>query len=229
MNVCIIPARGGSKRIPRKNILDFCGKPIIAWSIEAAQKSECFDEILVSTDDSEIMEVSRALGATCPFQRPADLADDFTGTAQVIAHAVQFIVDLGRSLDAVCCLYATAPFVLPLEIRQALNLLSKVPEDGFVFTATPYLHPIQRSLKLNLATGKAQMLYPEYLNSRSQDLEKAFCDAGQFYWGRPQAWLTNYNIFEGSHAFVIPRARAIDINSPEDWEFAEAVFLSTIL
>lgn len=221
MNLCVIPARGGSKRIPRKNIREFCGKPMIAWSIEAAQASQCFDHIVVSTDDAEIAEVARCWGASVPFMRPPELADDVAGTTPVVAHAVQWFVDRNTEPEAVCCLYATAPFVQSSDLSQGLDLLRKTPSDRFVFTATTYASPIQRALKINPRTRQVQMWQPENFSQRSQDLEEAYHDAGQFYWGRPSAWLTTGNLFEGGQIFALPRWRVQDIDTEDDWKRAE--------
>jgi len=221
MNLCVIPARGGSKRIPRKNIRAFSGKPMIAWTIEAARASGCFDQIIVSTDDAEIADVARQWGAAVPFMRPAELADDFAGTTSVVAHAVQWHQAHGYELTAVCCLYATAPFVEPADIKQSLTLLEQAAADRFVFTATAYASPIQRALRLNPASGEVHMWLPEQFSKRSQDLEPAYHDAGQFYWGRPQAWLHSDNLFEGSKPLLLPRWRVQDIDEEEDWIQAE--------
>ncbi len=221
MNLCLIPARGGSKRIPRKNIREFCGKPMIAWSIEAAEASGCFDHIIVSTDDEEIADVARQCRAEVPFMRPAELADDFAGTMPVVAHAVHWYLDQGQDLESVCCLYATAPFVKPDDIRQGLQMLTTASADRFVFTATAYASPIQRALRLDPASGEARMWQPDQFSKRSQDLEPAYHDAGQFYWGRPQAWLECENLFEGSKPFLLPRWRVQDIDIDADWRKAE--------
>ena len=221
MKLCVIPARGGSKRIPRKNIREFCGKPMIAWSIEAAQASDCFDQIIVSTDDAEIAGVARHWGAHVPFNRPVELAGDFAGTMPVIAHALQWCLDFGQEIESVCCLYATAPFVQPSDIRSGLDLLKQIASDRFVFTATEYPSPIQRALRLDPASGEAQMWQPVNFSKRSQDLEPAYHDAGQFYWGRARAWLQAKNLFEGSKALVLPRWRVQDIDTQEDWIYAE--------
>jgi pseudaminic acid cytidylyltransferase len=221
MNLCLIPARGGSKRIPRKNIRDFCGMPMIAWSIQSAQASGCFDQILVSTDDPEIADVARRFGATVPFIRPAELADDFAGTVPVVAHAVQWLLDRGQTLASVCCLYATAPFVEPGDLSKGLELLREMPHDRFVFSATAYVSPIQRALKINAVSGLAEMWQPDNFSKRSQDLEPAYHDAGQFYWGRPAAWLATANLFEASQLLLLPRWRVQDIDTEEDWMRAE--------
>jgi N-acylneuraminate cytidylyltransferase len=221
MRLCVIPARGGSKRIPRKNIRAFGGKPMIAWSIEAAKASGCFDRIIISTDDEEIADVSRQGGGEVPFIRPAELADDFAGTTPVIAHAVQWYQDHGQEFTAVCCLYATAPFAESDDIRQGLELLAQAGPDRFVFSATAYVSPIQRALRMDPASGEAHMWQPEQFSKRSQDLEPAYHDAGQFYWGRPDAWLKSGNLFQGSKPLVLPRWRVQDIDTEEDWIQAE--------
>jgi len=221
MKLCVIPARGGSKRIPRKNIREFYGKPMIAWSIEAARASGCFDQIIVSTDDAEIADVARQWHADVPFMRPAELADDFAGTTPVVAHAVQWLQAHGHQLKAVCCLYATAPFVEAADIKEALRMLDQVADDRFVFTATAYPSPIQRALRLDLASGEAHMWQPEHFKKRSQDLEPAYHDAGQFYWGQPKAWLSSGNLFEGSKLLLVPTWRVQDIDTQEDWTRAE--------
>ena len=182
MKLCVIPARGGSKRIPLKNIRDFCGKPMIAWSIEAARASGCFDQVVVSTDCQEIADIARLWGADVPFFRPQFLSDDYVATTPVIAHAVQWFHHRGVKPTAVCCLYATAPFVEPSDLKNGLNLLHHAADDRFVFTATSYASPIQRSLLIDPLTGLAHMQFPEKFTIRSQDLEPYFHDAGQFYW-----------------------------------------------
>ena len=226
MKLCVIPARGGSKRIPRKNIREFCGKPMIAWSIEAAQESCCFDQIIVSTDDAEIEHVAQQCGAEVPFMRPTKLANDFAGTTPVISHAVKWHQDRGHELAAVCCLYATAPFVKPADIKQGMHLLAQASADRFVFTATDYASPIQRALRLDSTSGDVRMLHPEQFYKRSQDMEPAYHDAAQFYWGRPQAWLSSENLFEGSKPLLLPRWRVQDIDTIEDWRRAELMRLA---
>ena len=224
MNICVIPARGGSKRIPHKNIRDFCGKPMIAWSIEAAKESSCFSQIVVSTDDQEIAEVARSWGAQIPFMRPAELADDFSGTTPVVVHAVQWLQGKGMEMEAVCCLYATAPFVEPAEIRKGREQLDQTGTHRFVFTATSFASPIQRALRLDPQTGEARMWQPENYSKRSQDLDDAYHDAGQFYWGRPQAWSSGSRLFEGGRPLLLPRWRVQDIDTEDDWKRAELMY-----
>jgi len=223
MRVAIIPARGGSKRIPRKNIRHFCGKPMIAWSINAAQESQCFDQIIVSTDDKEIASVAEKHGATVPFMRPRTLADDHTATAPVIAHAVDWLLQQDLHVDSVCCIYATAPFINSSDIRYGLEQLQDSGCD-YAFTVTSFSFPIQRAIQINPA-GRVEMFYPEHFNSRSQDVEEAFHDAGQFYWGRPQAWLEGKPAFSANSVPIrLPRHQVQDIDTREDWERAELMF-----
>ena len=222
MNLAVIPARGGSKRIPRKNVADFCGKPMIVWSIEAALESGCFDRVIVSTDDDEIAEVATAHGAQVPFRRPADLADDFTPTLPVIAHAIrqqQDTAPVGRA----CCLYATAPFVRAEDLRAGLTLLDDSGAD-YAFSATTFGFPIQRAIRRG-GDGRVSMFQPEHAATRSQDLEEAWHDAGQFYWGRADAWLAGRPIFGPASVIVpLPRSRVQDIDTVEDRDRAELIF-----
>ena len=220
MNIAVIPARGGSKRIPRKNIKEFFGKPMIAWSIEAAKESKLFDHIIVSTDDAEIAEVARQWGAEVPFMRPAELSDDYAGTTEVIAHATQWALDQGFDVDAVCCIYATAPFVQVKDLKRGLEALNS-GGWAYSFTVTDYASPIFRSFK-QTAAGGIEMFFPEHFSTRSQDLPTALHDAGQFYWGRPSAWLRGKRIFDqDSIPVVIPRWVVQDIDTQDDWERAE--------
>jgi len=223
MRLAVIPARGGSKRIPRKNIKTFAGKPMIAWSIEAALQSGCFDRIIVSTDDDEIAAVARAHGAEVPFMRPPELSDDHTGTIPVIAHAVQWQAEHGPAADEVCCIYATAPFLQPGDVQRGLNVLCD-SAAAYAFSVTSYAFPIQRAIRMS-ATNRVEMFYPEHFNTRSQDLEEAWHDAGQFYWGTAQAWTSGNPIFSPASApVVLPRHRVQDIDTLEDWDRAELMF-----
>lgn len=223
MNIAIIPARGGSKRIPRKNIKLFHGKPMIAYSIEAAIKSGCFDKVIVSTDDAEIADVAQQFGAQVPFMRPADIADDYATTLDVMKHALEWLEAQGDVIDNVCCLYATAPFVLPSNLKQGYEALQSGELD-YAFSATSYAFPIQRALKLN-AEGTVEMFQPEHFNTRSQDLIEAYHDAGQFYWGTTDAFKAKRPIFGvKSKAVLLPRKQVQDIDTPEDWDLAEALF-----
>ena len=220
MNICIIPARGGSKRIPRKNVKTFNGKPIIAYSIEAAIESNCFDKVIVSTDDSEISKVAKGFGAEVPFIRPAEISNDFAATNPVIIHAVNWIENQGEIIDSICCLYATAPFIQSKTISNAyLQLIDS--GANYCFSVTSFSFPIQRSIKI-VKGGKVNMFYPEHFLTRSQDLEDAYHDAGQFYWGKPHAFIDNYQIFsEVASPFLLPKHKVQDIDTPEDWLRAE--------
>ena len=223
MRLAVIPARGGSKRIPRKNIKLFCGKPMITWSIEAALQSGCFDQIVVSTDDAEIAEIARQCGAQVPFMRPAELSDDHTGTTAVMAHAIDWLTVQGQTPAQVCCLYATAPFVSADDLRRGLTVLTDTGSD-YAFAVTSYAFPIQRAIRITPA-GRVEMFNAEHFNTRSQDLEEAYHDAGQFYWGRAAAWLQGQMIFSPAAAPVmLPRHRVQDIDTPEDWTRAEWMF-----
>lgn len=223
MKICVIPARGGSKRIPRKNIREFAGKPMIAHSIAAAADSRVFDEIIVSTDDDEIAQVALEWGATVPFLRPSRLASDYAGTTEVVAHATKWALEQGYNLDAVCCLYATAPFVRSGEIASALDLLVDSGWD-YVFTATEFPSPIFRSFTV-CADGGVEMVFPDKYTSRSQDLPVALHDAAQFYWGRTAAWLQEKPLFTPiGHAYCIPRWRVQDIDTEDDWSRAELIW-----
>jgi N-acylneuraminate cytidylyltransferase len=221
--VAIIPARGGSKRIPGKNIKEFCGKPMIAWSIEAAKASGCFEKIIVSTDDHDIADVARQWGADVPFMRPAILSDDYTGTLPVIHHAVEWFQNHEFALDYVCCLYATAPFVRSEDLHLGLQSILK-NRSSFAFSVTSFAFPIQRAIRIN-KDGRVAMFNPENFQTRSQDLDEAWHDAGQFYWGTVNAWLEEEPIFgENSTPVRLPRHRVQDIDSPEDWVRAEWLF-----
>lgn len=223
MRLAVIPARGGSKRIPRKNIKPFCGKPMIAWSIEAAFASRCFDKIIVSTDDTEIAEVARAHGAEVPYMRPPELSDDHTGTTPVIANAVDWANHNLGTVEYACCIYATAPFVLAADLHRGFQLLKQQGAE-YAFSVTSYPFPIQRAVKIT-NTRRIEMFTPEHFQSRSQDLEEAFHDAGQFYWGTANAWLQGKPLFsEHATPVKLPRHRVQDIDTPEDWERAEWLF-----
>jgi pseudaminic acid cytidylyltransferase len=224
MMIAVIPARGGSKRIPRKNLRLFAGKPILAYSIDAAREARLFDRVVVSTDDAEIAATARAYGAEAPFSRPAELSDDFTGTHAVTAHALTTLVDRGELDDTVaCCLYPTAPFVTADDLRHGFELLERSGKS-FVFAATTFAFPIQRALRA-LPDGGVAPFFPQWIDRRSQDLEASCHDAGQFYWGRARAFCDGLPAF-GSHAeaLILPRYQVMDIDTPEDWTQAELMY-----
>ncbi|MCY4303325.1 MAG: pseudaminic acid cytidylyltransferase [Aestuariivita sp.] len=221
MNVAVIPARGGSKRIPRKNIRMFANQPIIAWSISTAKESGCFERIVVSTDDREIARIAKEQGAEVPFLRSKSLSSDFVGIAEVMAHAVKSL-KLSCS-TAVCCIFATAPLLASKDLEEGLNRLL---ESGstFVIPITTFSYPIDRALSY-LPNGKISMRDSEMYKFRSQDLSEAWHDAGQFYWALAQDWKENAQIFgDGAIGLPIPRSRVQDIDTIEDWAHAEAMF-----
>lgn len=224
MRVAIIPARGGSKRIPRKNVRPFAGKPMIRWSIETALASGVFDEVMVSTDDEDIARVAESCGAAVPFRRPAELADDHTPSRPVVAHAIgELNRRNSRRVTEACCIYPTAPFLQVDDLKAGLDLIL---DGGFsyAFAVTSFGYPIQRALR-RLPGGGVGMFQPDFRHSRSQDLEEAYHDAGQFYWGAAQAFLDDLPVFASHSAPVIlPRWRVHDIDTEEDWLRAELVF-----
>lgn len=223
MKLAVIPARGGSKRIPRKNVKPFAGRPMIAWSIGAARASGIFDRIVVSTDDEEVAEIARAEGAEVPFLRPAELADDHTPTVPVIAHAIGWVSEHGATPEVTCCIYATAPFIRAADLARGAALLDETGAD-YAFPVTSFPFPIQRGVRLT-ANGRMEMFSPEHALTRSQDLEEAYHDVGQFYWGRTEAWLAGRTLIgPGAAPIIIPRHRAQDIDTPEDWTRAEMMF-----
>lgn len=222
MNIAIIPARGGSKRIPRKNIKLFNGKPMITHAILAAKASGLFEHVVVSTDDGEISDIAAQWGAETPFVRPADLANDYTATVPVIAHGIQACRSLGWAFDKVCCIYPGVPFIQTEDLKNALALLMDSGAD-YCFPVTEFPSAIQRALK-RADDGKMQAFYPEYETTRTQDLERAYHDAGQFYWGKVDAWLHNPRIHSGGIGYVIPNWRVVDIDTPDDWLRAEVMY-----
>ena len=225
MKIAVIPARGGSKRIPRKNIKVFAGKPIIAWSIEAAKKSGCFDRIIVSTEDNEIAEVSKLYGAEVPFLRPQNLSGDHIETTPVIVHAIEWEQQQGRVITDVCCIYATAPFLRSEDLQKGLDILEHT-DCNFAFSVTKYRFPIQRAIRIT-NEQRIEMFDKSQFNKRSQDLEEAFHDAGQFYWGHAKTWLSGAPMFSSQAGPVyLPRHRVQDIDDLEDWEDAERMFHS---
>ena len=220
--VAIIPARGGSKRIPRKNIKLFAGLPIIAYSIKAAQQCQLFSRVVVSTDSEEIARVARDYGAEVPFMRPIELADDFTGTDAVILHALNWLAEHGGAPEYFCCIYPTAPFLRPEYLRRGFELL--VAQNAVTaFSVTTYPYTIFRSLKMN-QRGRLEMLWPENFGKRSQDLPPVYHDAGQFYWGKTDRYVREKRILSSDALpIVIPRSLVQDIDTLEDWQQAELI------
>jgi pseudaminic acid cytidylyltransferase len=221
MNFAIIPARGGSKRILGKNTKLFRAKPIIAYSICAAINSKLFDKVIVSTDSEEIAKVAKEYGAEVPFLRPADISDDQTGIVEVIQHAINTLTATGCSLDLVCCIFATAPLIDVSDLKKGYELL-KDKKWGFAFSATEFDSPIERAFTLK--EGSVNMIAPQNYNVRSQDLTSAYHDAGQFYWGKSEAWIQEERIFDQNSTIIkIPKWRVQDIDTPDDWERAEFI------
>jgi len=214
--IAIIPARGGSKRIPRKNIRPFHGKPIIAYSIEVALKSKLFDRVIVSTDDDEIAEVARQFGAEVPFMRPRDLANDFATTQVVIEHAINWLLEAGQSVEYVCCIYATSPF---MTVQQLCEAVSKKNPTDMVFPCAKFPSEIQRSFKI--VEGKSIMFQPENFRTRTQDLEKAYFNAGTFILGSVSTWLNKDHIALNGTPIIIDSELVCDIDTEEDWIKAE--------
>jgi len=222
MKIAIIPARGGSKRIPRKNIKEFFGKPMIAWSINAAKKSGLFDRIIVTTDDAEIAEIATLWGAEIPFMRPPSLANDYVGAAPVIAHATKWCLDQGLDVTFVCCIFAAAPFIKAEDLIHGFDELV-LGNWEYVFPVTDFSSPIFRSFK-RVNEGGIKMFFPEYAQTRSQDLPIALHDAGQFYWGKTSAWLQEKAVFDlHTMPMIIPRWRVQDIDTEDDWRRAELI------
>jgi pseudaminic acid cytidylyltransferase len=221
--VAVIPARGGSKRIPHKNIKLFCGKPMLAYSIEAAKDAGIFDRIIVSTDSKKIASISKESGAEVPFMRPCELADDHTGTDAVILHALKQLMEDGEKIDYICCIYATAPFVKAEYIIKGYHLL-RDKNAASCFSVTTYPFPIFRCLKIN-NQNQLEMFWPEYRKTRSQDLPEAYHDAGQFYWTDAKKYLKEKQFYsKDAVPVILPRYLVQDIDTLEDWETAEKMY-----
>lgn len=224
MRLAVIPARGGSKRIPRKNVRNFCGQPLIAYSILAAKNCGLFDHVIVSTDDDEISDIGNYFGAETPFVRPPDLADDYAKTVPVINHAVKWVQENMGAVDHVCCIYATAPFIQASALHDSYAMMISKEVNGYVFSATTMPFPIQRAFKIKDG-GFVQMFEPHNYNARSQDLETAYQDAGQFYWGSAETYIKEKIFFStDSMAYVLPRHMVQDIDTLEDWRRAELMY-----
>ncbi len=218
--LAIIPARGGSKRIPRKNIRLMSGKPLIAWSIEVAIRSGVFDQVVVSTDDSEIADIATTSGATVPFTRPNAISDDQTPTVPVIAHAVNELRMQGSEFDQVCCIYPAAIFVSPSDYIRSQALLTQSQRPGFVTAIVRYPHPVERALSLH-DDGTVDFVEPGHAQTRTQDLPDRWHDAGQFYWGSSDAWSSPQSLFQNTVGYPLRSSQVVDIDTEEDWELAE--------
>lgn len=220
--LAIIPARGGSKRIEGKNIKEFCSKPIIAYSIEAAIKSGIFDEVAVSTDDDSIAAVAKNFGAKVPFKRSEKASNDFATTADVISEVIECYEKEGKAFDFICCIYATAPFVTAKKLKDSFELFEQSTADSLI-PVVKFDYPIQRALKV--AGGKLEMIHPENIFVRTQDLEPAYHDCGQFYWLRTKSFLKQNSLFmENTIPYELPQNEVKDIDTPDDWKTAEVLY-----
>ena len=217
--IAVIPARGGSKRIPRKNVKLFAGQPMISYAIKRAAESELFDHIVVSTDDNDIADVALKYGAEVPFIRPRELSDDNSATAPVIVHAINSCNGIGMDFDTVCCIYPCVPFLQVHDLSESFQLFTSA-DAQFCFPVVEFPSPIQRALTMN-KHGMVAPYFPDNELSRTQDLPVAFHDAGQFYWGSSTAWKTNTHIHSNAVGYVVPSWRTIDIDTPDDWTRAE--------
>ena len=217
--IAIIPARGGSKRIARKNIKHFLSVPIIKYSIDAALAAGCFDEIMVSTDDKEIAEIASSFGANVPFYRSAETSGDYAMTAEVIEEVIQDYAKLGLEFEFLCCIYPTALFVTPSKLKKAISMLQNSDADC-VLPITRFSYPIQRSLKIK--SGRVEMSWPENYHKRSQDLEPFYHDCGQFYCMRTKSLLTQKKLYaERTIPFEVPESEVQDIDDENDWKIVE--------
>lgn len=222
MKLCVIPARGGSKRIPRKNIREFCGKPMIRWAIDSAFASGLFEKVIVSTDDDEIAQLARSANAEVPFLRPRELADDLTPIAPVMAHAIQACQEMNWPINFACCIFPCVPF---LQINDLISSFSLMQEKDapFSYVVTEYAHPTQRAMYRSL-TGKMVFVDPSHELTRTQDFEKTYHDAGQFYWGTDDAWKNDKMMHTSGVSYVIPGWRVVDIDNDDDWRRAELMY-----
>lgn len=228
MKLAIIPARGGSKRIPNKNIRDFVGKPLVAYSIEVAKASGMFDKIIVTTDSEEVANIALDYGAEVPFIRPLELSNDVIGTRPVTNHAIRYVSEHFEKPEFCCCIYATAPFLQAEYLKQGLQQLRLNSDKSFAYSVTSFPFPIQRALFLK--DGYATPSFPEDITKRSQDLEEAYHDAGQFYWGRTDDYLSSKRIFsERGIPIILPRHLVQDIDTQEDWDRAELMYKAYVL
>ena len=222
MRIAVIPARGGSKRFPRKNLRLFRGKPMIVHSIDLAISSGLFDRIVVSTDDEEIARVAESRAAEVPFIREAALSDDHATTTAVVADAIVRLSPTSPGMDAVCCIYPTAPLLRVADLRAGLDVLMS-GTWAYVFSATRFDAPVHRAFELS-GSGAVRMLFPKHFNTRTQDLPAVYHDAAQFYWGRPAAWIDQLRLFaEHSTAVLIPQSRVQDVDTEEDWARLERI------
>lgn len=223
--LCVIPARGGSKRIPRKNIRLFSGRPIIAWVIEIARLSGCFNEIMVSTEDEEIAKIAREWGASVPFMRRKETADDYSTTSDVLLEVIQNYHKQGQLYDLACCLYPTAALLSPDRLREGKKMMQSDEDLETVVSIIPFSHPIERALVID--NNRISWLQPQHTSTRTQDLRPAFHDAGQFYWFRISSFVKNPVLLGKSSAPIkLHKTEVCDIDNEYDWSLAEAMFHS---
>jgi len=225
--LALIPARGGSKRIVKKNIKMFCGQPIISYPIRTSIESGCFDRVIVSTDDKEIAGIAEQHGAEVPFLRPVSLAGDFVPTIEVTRHAIKWCILNQVEVEFICCIYATSALLTVEILQESFAALSMRDDKDYAFPVCRYSHPIERSMRLRGDAGDTIMMsFPASEMARSQDLEDSYFDAGQFYWGRPAAFLRDDKVLSSpkSLPIVIPGDTAVDIDTLEDWDYAERLY-----
>ena len=223
--IAIIPARGGSKRIPRKNVKLFAGQPMISYAIRVAIECDLFDHVAVSTDDDDIADIARKFGAEVPFTRPTELSDDETATIPVIAHAINNCKEQGWAFDSVCCIYPCVPFLQVHDLIDSFRLFNS-SEEKYCLSVVEFPSPVQRALAMN-AQGLVTPYFPENELTRTQDLTTAYHDAGQFYWGSLESWRTNTRIHSNAVGFQLPSWRTVDIDTPDDWIRAEIYYQRT--
>ena len=220
MNLAIIPARGGSKRIPRKNVKDFCGYPIIKYPIQEAKKSNLFDKIIVSTNDEEIAEIAKGYSAETPFLRPKELSDDYSSTVSVVVHAIKFLKNEGYDFQNICCIYPCSPLLRSKDLISSLNFMRKMQSESCIpvceFSSAP-----QKALKIK-EDGRLDWIYPNSKLSRTQDLEQTYHDVGSFYWATQDRWLSE-DISQGV-GYIFNSSRVVDIDTPTDWKRAELLY-----
>jgi N-acylneuraminate cytidylyltransferase len=222
VRVAVLPARGGSKRIPGKNVRLLAGRPLIAWAIEACLASLSLDDVIVSTDDDDIAEAALAAGARVPFRRPPELSDDHTPLVPVIAHAIATLADQGVSIAAACCVYPTAATIRPEDIDGGWALKQSLPQTPYVVSVVRYGHPIQRALALDADHGLS-LDSPEHASTRTQDLPPRWHDAGQFVWGEARAWLAGTAVLTHAAGYPMPAWRALDLDTEDDWARAQVI------
>ena len=222
MKLAIILARGGSKRIPKKNYRLFCGKPMIYWAIKSAKISGLFDRIEVSTDSEKILDIANKFGINTKDKRTKKLSGDYTGTVQVVKYEIKKILKIEKKIDYVCCIYASSPFTNSHDLKKSFLKLKK-QKLKFVFVANLIDNRALRSFKFR-KKNHLKFIFPKFMNKRTQDLPKVYCDAGQFYWGTKNAWLKEKKMFTKKTSLIMPKKNSVDIDTMQDWKIAEKIF-----